>query len=110
MHSIYWRFCVHASLTILLSVGTFSQMRGKEAKVMVFFRETEIKLTNTMVHCISPTLFQTEVGDSHDTCEEPHVKNEEGIHQQRGLNVRVRSSHGPLSTSEPKRETISLLV
>jgi hypothetical protein len=108
MHSIYWRFCVHASLTILLSVGAFSQMPSKEAKVMVVFRETEIKLTNTMVHCISPTLFQTEVGDSHDT--QPHVKNEEGIHQQRGFNVRVRSSHGPLSTSEPRRETISLLV
>jgi hypothetical protein len=122
MHSICLRFCVLATLAIL-SVGAFSQSEipSKEANVTMSFRETEMELTNTAVHWISPTLFQIEVGDSHDACElsrifnqelSPcsHSENEEGIRKQRGLNIPVRSAHGPLSTSEPTREIASLLL
>jgi hypothetical protein len=128
MHSIYRRVCVLASLTIL-SVGAFShseirskEIPSKEANVTITFREKEMKLTNTTVHWISPTLFQIEVGDNRDACElsrifnqelEPcsHVENKEGIRQQRGLEFTVRSARSPLSTSEPTREiTIAMLV
>ena len=123
MHSIYQRFCVLASLA-LLSVGAFShsEIPSKEANVTMSFRETAMELTNTTVHWISPTLFQIEVGDNRDACElsrifnqelSPcsHSENEEGIHKQRGLDVPVRSSHGPLSTSELTREIkLALLV
>jgi hypothetical protein len=117
MPIIHRRFCVLASLAIL-SVGAFSysEIPSKEANVTMSFRETELELTNTTVHWISPTLFQIEVGDNHDACElsrtfnqelSPcsHSENEEGIHKQRGLDVPVRSAHGPLSTSEPARNT-----
>ena len=122
MHSIHRRFCVLASLAIL-SVGAFShsEIPSKEANVTMSFRETEMELTNTTVHWISPTLFQIEVGDNHDACElsrifnqelSPcsHSEKEEGIRKQRGLDVPVRSAHGPLSTSEPTREIKSLLL
>jgi hypothetical protein len=83
------------------------------------FREMSMDLTNTTVHWISPTLFQIEVGDNHDACElsrifnqelNPcsHSEKEEGIRKQHGLDVPVRSAHGPLSTSEPTREITSL--
>jgi hypothetical protein len=118
MHIIYQRFCVLALLAIL-SVGAFShsEIRSKKANVTLCFRETEMDLANTTVHWISPPLFRIEVGDSHNACELSrifnqeltcnlcsHVENEESICQQRGLNVPVRSPHGPLSTSEPTRE------
>jgi hypothetical protein len=123
MHIIHRRFCVLASLAIL-SVGAFShsEIPSKEANVTMSFHETEMELTNTTVHWISPTMFQIEVGDNHDACElsrifnqelSPcsHSGNEEGIHKQRGLDVPVRSTHGPLSTSEPTREIkLALLV
>ena len=122
MHIIHRRVCVLASLAIL-SVGAFShsEIPSKEANVTMSFRETAMELTNTTVHWISPTLFQIEVGDNHDACElsrifnqelSPcsHSENEEGIHKQRGLDVPVRSAHGPLSTSEPTREIASLLL
>jgi hypothetical protein len=116
MQSIHRRFGVLASLMIL-SVGAFSysEIPSKEANVTMSFRETEMELTNATVHWISPTLFQIEVGDNRDACElsrifnqelSPcsHSENEEGIRKQRGLDVPVRSAHGPLSTSEPTRE------
>jgi hypothetical protein len=120
MHSIYRRVCVLA----ILSVGAFShsEIPSKEANVTMSFRETEMELTNTMVHWISPALFQIEVGDNRDACELsrifnqelspcPHSENEEGIRKQRGLDVPVRSAHGLLSTSEPTREIkLALLV
>ena len=122
MHSICLRFCVLASLAVL-SVGAFShsEIPSKEANVTMSFRETEMELTNTTVHWISPTLFQIEVGDNHDACElsrifnqeiSPcsHSEKEEGIRKQRGLDVSVRSAHGLLSTSEPTREITSLLL
>ena len=118
MHSIHRRFCVLASLAIL-SVGAFShsEIPSKEANVTMSFRETEMELTNTTVHWISPTLFQIEVGDNRDACELsrifnqelnpcPHVENEGGVRQQRDMGVSVRSPHTPLtiSSSEPTRE------
>ena len=116
MHSIHRRFCVLASFAILsVSAFSHSEIPSKEANVTMSFRKTEMELTNATVHWISPTLFQIEVGDNHDACELSRIFNQElspcshsekkeGIHKQLGLDVPVRSAHGPLSTSEPTRE------
>jgi hypothetical protein len=117
---MYRRFGVLVSIAVL-SVGAFShsEISSKEVNVTMSFREMSMELTNTTVHWISPTLFQIEVGDNHDACElsrifnqelNPcsHSKKEEGIRKQRGMDVPVRSAHGPISTSEPTREIASL--
>jgi hypothetical protein len=120
MHSIYRRFGVLASLAIL-SVGAISnsEISSKEANVTMSFRKMSMEPTNTTVHWISPTLFQIELGDNRDACELSRIFNEElntginpclnkGIRKQRGLDVPVRSAHGPLSHSEPTCEITSL--
>jgi hypothetical protein len=121
MHILYRPFCVLASLAILSVAFSHSEIPSKEANVTMSFRETEMELTNTTVHWISPTQFQIEVGNNRDACELSrifnqelslcsHSEKEEGIHKQRGLDIPVRSAHGPLSTSEPTCEITSLLL
>jgi hypothetical protein len=122
IQSIHRRFCVLASLAIL-SVGGFShsEISSKAANRTMSFPEMSMELTDTTVPWISPTLFQIEVGDNHDACElsrifneelNPcsHSEKEEGIRKQRGLDVPVRSAHGPFSTSEPTREIIRIIA